>query len=114
MRAGRLDRLVEVQVPTTVEDALGTDVETWALLEKAPAERLTQRASEAWKAGGTATQREVVWRVRWSPKLDALLSADGGRYRIVEGGQVYPISGAVEIGRRIGIEITTNPSGQTA
>lgn len=113
MRAGRFDRLVRIEKPTIVEDALGSDIETWGLLQSTPAERVTQKATEAWKAGGTAAQREVVWRVRWSPLLADMVD-EGTKYRIVDNGKVYPISGVVEIGRRQGLEITTNPSEQPA
>ncbi len=111
--AGGLDRRIRIERATTAEDDLGTDVETWSLLQSAWAKKLTQRATEAWKAGGTAAQREVVWQVRYTAALASMIDI-GSKDRIVFGDQVYPVSGVVEIGRREGLEITTNPSGQSA
>ena len=113
MKKGPLDRRIRIERATRIEDALGTEIETFALLQNAWAQQLTQRAIEAWKAGGTAAQREVVWRVAWTPKL-ADMVIGGATDRVVYQGQVYPISGVIEIGRREGLEITTNPSGQSA
>lgn len=111
--AGGMDRRVLIERATTAEDALGTDVETWAPLQPAWARKLAQRATEAWKAGGTAAQRETVWQVRWTSVLASMIDS-GSKDRLVYQGQVYPISGVIEIGRREGLEITTNPSGQSA
>lgn len=108
--AGSMDKRIRIERAATTTDDLGAEVDAWALLQPAWAQRVTQRATEAWKAGGTAAQREVVWRVYWTRKLADLSERD----RIVFDGQVYPISGVVEIGRREGLEITTNPSGEAA
>ena len=110
---GGMDRRIVIERATKAEDALGTDVETWAPLQPAWAKKLAQRATEAWKAGGTAAQREVVWQVRYTSVLASMIDS-GSTDRIVYQGQVYPISGVIEIGRREGLEITTNPSGQSA
>ncbi|NTS64160.1 phage head closure protein [Sphingomonas sp. HHU CXW] len=110
LETGRLDRRIAIERATTTTDDLGADVAAWQPIRTVWAERLTQRATEAWKAGGTAAQREVVWRIRWAPDLADLSE----RERVVYAGQVYPISGVVEFGRREGLEITTNPSGEQA
>ena len=107
---GPLNRRIAIQRSLPATDALGAEVPAWQPVQVVAAERLTQRATEAWKAGGTASQREVVWRIRWSRSLVDI----GERARIVYEGQVYPISGVVEFGHREGLEITTNPSGEQA
>lgn len=113
MKKGSLNRRIRVERATIAEDDLGSDVETFVLLQAAWAQKLTQRATEAWKGGGTASQREVVWRVGFTAKLASMVDG-GSKDRIVFGGEVYPVSGVVELGRREGLEITTNPSGQSA
>lgn len=110
IRAGALDRQIMIERAYPSTDALGAEIANWQPLQAVRAQQITQRAIEAWKAGGTAAQAEVVWRVRWSRNL-----ADVGEQdRITYCGWVYPISGVTEIGRREGLEITTNPSGEQA
>lgn len=110
LETGRLDRRIRIERNVPVIDGLGAEVPGWTILQMAWAERLTQKASEAWKAGGTASQREVVWRIRWSRSLADL----GEQDRVVYNGQAYPVSGVIEYGRREGLEITTNSSGEQA
>ncbi len=95
--------------PDMRPDALGTNIPGWVLLARVWAQKVPQRAVEAWKAGSTASTREIMWRIRWSRQVADLSSAD----RLVCDGTVYQISGVQEIGRREGIEIITVDSGET-
>ncbi|MES3154347.1 phage head closure protein [Sphingomonas faeni] len=101
--AGSLDRRITIERPDMRADALGTNIPGWVSLARVWAQKVPQRAVEAWKAGSTASTREFMWRIRWSPQVADIATTD----RLVHGDVVYEISGVQEIGRREGIEIIT-------
>lgn len=103
------DRRVTLERPDMRADKLGTNIPGWIKLARVWAQKVPQRAVEAWKAGSTASTREIMWRIRWSRQVADLSSSD----RLVYRDTVYEISGVQEIGRREGIEIITVDSGET-
>lgn len=108
LAAGALDRRITIERASNATDALGTIIPTWEKLATVWAQRVPQRAIEAWKAGGTAATREVMWRIHWSKKVADIGATD----RLVYKGAIMEISGTQEIGRREGIEIITVDSGE--
>lgn len=98
---GPLNRRIRLERATVIKSGRGTEQRTWNELKTVAAQRLPQRATEAWKAGGTAAELETAWRIRWSSAVADLSPAD----RVVFGSQVMEIMGVTEIGRREGLEI---------
>ena len=107
IRAGKLDWRVRIERAAVTTSDTGNDIETWAPLVTVWAQRLPQRAIEAWRAGGTAAELETAWRILWSSRVADLTPRDRLRFPAADNGTVYEIAGVTEIGRREGLEIVT-------
>jgi SPP1 family predicted phage head-tail adaptor len=107
LEAGRLDRRVRIERAAVTTSDTGNNIETWAPLVTVWAQRMPQRAIEAWRAGGTAAEMETAWRIRWSSQVADLSPRDRLRFPAADDGAVYEIIGVTEIGRREGLEIVT-------
>ncbi len=101
MRAGKLDRVIEIRRPSLVDDGYGN------LVPGAPETVGTMRAQivqssteEFFRAWGTADETAIIFRMRF---IDLYLSdeiREGG-----EDGTEYDIREIKEIGRRRGLEV---------
>lgn len=98
MLAGKLDRLITIETPTTTKDAAGGLVHAWATLAQVWAQKLDLRGREFIEAGQVQAGAEAKFRIRWRSDFDT--SA-----RIVYGNVNYEILHLAEIGRREGLEI---------
>lgn len=99
-----MDRRVQFRRAALVDDGF-SKVESWADLG-APqwAEKTEISDRERWRAGAVAAEVSARFRVRWSPFAAAITPAD----RLVCEGREFNIVGIKEIGRRVGLEITTS------
>lgn len=105
MRAGDLDRRVELQRAATTRDAFNAPVPAWVKLAEVAAAKVdvsdAERLANA-EIGAAVTTR---FRIRWSPEVADLSAKD----RLICEGRTYAISGVKETGgRRVGLEITAS------
>lgn len=100
MRAGDLDRRIELQSFTFVDDGGGGGVETWTTYATMWAAYQQISGREYLAAGGIQTERRVVFRLRWR---DDITTA----HRVVYGSQVFEIHEVRELDRKAGLELHT-------
>jgi SPP1 family predicted phage head-tail adaptor len=104
VRAGELDRQVEIQKRAQVQAPAGEVIDSWDPVQRLWASKRDMRASERWAANQRVAELATVWFMRWFPGWEAI-RAD--THRLVYRDQVFEIHGVREIGRREGIEIAT-------
>ena len=99
MRAGNLDRTVEIKSRSTGLDLYGTPIDVWTTLATMRAQVLQFATDDRQTARGSTTDTTITFRMRW---LDGV-SLD---QRLVYEGQPYTIKRIVELGRRRGLDLT--------
>lgn len=99
MRAGNLDRIIEIQRRTTGLDLYGTPVETWTTFATMRAQLLKNATDDREGARGHTTDAVLTFRMYY---LAGLSLND----RLLYEGQQYEITGITEIGRRAGMDVT--------
>lgn len=103
MRAGQLDRRVNLEVKTVARNSLGEPIETWSVVRTLWAHRAEgSKVAERFAANQTYASVTTVFRVGYFPTLTTV-TVD--THRIVFNGRVYNIVGAIEIGRKEGVEL---------
>lgn len=98
MRAGNLDRVIEIQRRTTGLDLYGTPVETWTTYATVRAQLLKNATDDREGARGHTTDAVLTFRIYY---LAGLCPNDQLLYK----GQQYEITGIAEIGRRVGMDV---------
>jgi SPP1 family predicted phage head-tail adaptor len=98
MRAGSLDRVLEIQRPTTTLDLYGTPTQGWAKVATMRAAMLQYSTDDREGQRGSATDATVTFRTRW---LDGVTLENSVLYD----GERFKITGIKEIGRRVGLDI---------
>lgn len=100
--SGRYDRRIVLQRATTVEDAAGQPVETFALLKEVWAKVRAISDGERLQGGGIMSSVNMRFLIRWSEGIRDLDTRD----RVFYDDRIFDIAGVKEIGRRKGFEIT--------
>ena len=100
MRAGKMHRWITIEQFTAVQDAFGQETKTWNEFASVWTQKADIKARERFAAQQDIAEETTRFRMRYlegvSPKM-----------RIVHDGKVYNITGIAELGRRAGLEITT-------
>lgn len=110
MRAGALDRRINLEVKTTARDAVGQPIETWSVARRLWAQRVEgSKVAERFGANQTYAMVTTVFKVGYFP---ALTTVTVDTHRIVFGGKIYNIHGAVEVGRKEGVELLCSARGE--
>lgn len=105
MNVGKLDRNIDLQTQTTTRDDFGQVVETWTTLASVWGGKADVLSSEVTSAGQVVEILRTVWTVRFRNDISTKHRI---RYRESGGGLTYfYITGLQEIGRRVGLKITT-------
>jgi SPP1 family predicted phage head-tail adaptor len=99
MRAGNLDRVIQIEQSSTALDAYGVVVTTWTLFATMRAQKLENAVSDREGARGDTTDNVITFRMRW---LDGVTL----EHRVSYQGQAFKIMTIKEIGRRVGLDIT--------
>jgi SPP1 family predicted phage head-tail adaptor len=99
MRAGNLDRVIEIQRRTTGLDLYGTPIETWTTFATMRAQMLANATDDREGARDNTTETSIMFRIRW---LDGVTLEN----RITFERQQFAIRETKELGRRVGLEIT--------
>lgn len=98
MRAGKLDREIEIQSFTNTVDAVGTAVLTWTQFRCVRAQLIEARTEEFLRAYGEGRNTVAIFRIRWI----AGVTTD---HRVVYEGKTLNIREVKKIGRRRGLEL---------
>lgn len=105
MRAGNLDRIIELQRRGTGIDLYGTPIETWTTFATMRAQKLANAIDDREGARGNTTDTSITLRMRW---LDGVTLEN----RITYEGAQYTLRQIKEIGRRVGLDIVCERVGQ--
>jgi head-tail adaptor len=114
MRAGRLDRKIELQRKTTSLSASGSSIETWSTFATRWASVAPVRADERFSAPLLVARQQAEFQVRWSQDIADLSPLDRIVYPPVPdtspptpipSTSIYDIVEVHEIGRREGLKI---------
>lgn len=100
MRAGRLDRQIEVQRYSDTIDEAGVATPTWTPVATVRAEIVQASTEEFIRAYGASDESLVIFRLRF---LEGITNAD----RVVFDGRNHNIKEVKEIRRRRGLELRT-------
>lgn len=106
MKAGLMDRRIQIQSKTISQNDSGEEVEVWANMASTPdgmvwAELRYNAGRESFSADQRIGVTPATFRIRWSDELKGTTS----EYRLIYDGRIYEIVDVREIGRREGIEI---------
>lgn len=101
IRAGKLDRYIELQSLTTTQDASGHPVKSWPPLAKVWASKRVLRGEEKIQNLQKFAQTFSVFRIRWRSDVNPVK-----RLVDLSDGRVYDILDVAEVGRREGLDIT--------
>lgn len=104
MRAGKLDRVIDIVRVTSETDPYGNPIETEETIATLRAQLIEASTEEFQRAYGASGETAIVFRTRF---LDDVTLADRVEYE----GDSYNILALKEIGRRRGLEIRTNRTG---
>ena len=102
-RIGPMNRRVEVQEVTEVQDETGQPVEVWVTIRNWRANRKDVRGWERVRSDQELAERETVFTGRWFSGLTA-------KHRLWHDDMVWDIEGLAELGRRVALEVTATGS----
>ena len=86
MRAGNLDRRIEIQSLAETPDAFGQPIEGWTTFPTVWAQRKDVRGRERFQAQQTLAVRTATFRIRWLPGVEE-------RMRVIDAGTAYDVTG---------------------
>ena len=118
MRAGKLDRLIDLQSKTATESPSGEVTEVWSTFcARKPASYAPVRADERYAAPQTVARQQVEFRIRYSSNVAGLSPQHRVIYPAMNDGddapanpedaRIYDILEVHELGRRDGLRIIT-------
>ena len=95
-----MDRRVVIETPTTTNDEWGHPVKTWNYVNAVWASKVDKTETERNELDQTVAVNRTVFTIRYFSGLDTTA-------RILCEGATYEIRGIKELGRREGLQITT-------
>lgn len=98
MRAGNLDRVIELQAHTETVHPSGSVSKVWTTIATTRAELVQTSADEIATGYGEAQSDDLIFRIWWRPSFTTA-------ERLIYAGAAYDIKRIVEIGRRRLLEI---------
>lgn len=98
MRAGKLDRQINIERLTETITPSGGSIKAWQVIATVRTELVQQSATEFLTGFGEAESGTAIFKMRYLPDIT---TAD----RVVYGGVVYDLKEIKEIGRRRGMEL---------
>jgi SPP1 family predicted phage head-tail adaptor len=99
MRAGTLDRVIEIQSRSTGMDLYGTPIPVWTTFATMRAQKLENAINDREGARGDTTDNVITFRIRW---IDGVTLEN----RVTYQDQQFKIMTIKEIGRLVGLDIT--------
>lgn len=101
MNAGRLDRKISIQEPTTTRDDFGQSVDAFAEVAKVWAQRRDISAKENTETDQPVASTRTEWTIRWRSDIRETWRVVTTTDRI----QTFEIVGILELGRREGLRL---------
>lgn len=98
MRAGNLDRTIEIESRGTGVDLYGTPIDVWTTFATMRAQKLENAIDDREGARGDTTDNVITFRMRW---LDGLTLENRINYET----RPFKIMRIKELGRRVGLDI---------
>lgn len=98
MRAGNLDRQIEIQSQTTEIDGWGTPFKSWTTFATMRAQMIQIATDNTEVDRGNVSDKLVTFRTRW---LDGVTLEN----QVVYNGQTYFLKNIKELGRRVGLDL---------
>jgi SPP1 family predicted phage head-tail adaptor len=98
MRGGNLDRVIQIQRPTTALDMYGAAMTAWALVATMRAQKLENTISDREGTRGDTTDNVITFRMRWINGVTL-------ENRVTYEGQQFKIMSIKELGRHIGLDL---------
>lgn len=99
MRAGSLDRVIQIERGTIAPDAWGVPYTAWTVIATMRAQKLDNAISDREGARGDTSDNVITFRMRW---IDGVTLEN----RLCYQDQAFKIMTIKEIGRRVGLDIT--------
>jgi SPP1 family predicted phage head-tail adaptor len=99
MRAGNLDRVIQIQRRFTALDLYGAPIDVWITFATMRAQKLENAINDREGARGDTTDNVITFRMRW---LDGVTLEQRVSYQ----DQPFKIMTIKEIGRRVGLDVT--------
>lgn len=106
--AGGLNRRITIQQATTVQDAAGDPVPTWANLASVPvvwASREHVQGREPFTEAQHASFVDTKYRIRYRADLDPTKTASVPKLRVLDGRLVYDIVSVHTVGFNEALEL---------
>lgn len=108
MRAGRRDRLIEIQASYVVRDDAGEQIVVWATTASEWAEKVENHGAERFAAQQLAGAAVRSFRFLWNDATKTITVLD----RIMYEGRPFDILDVREIGYHEGIEVDCKTAGE--
>lgn len=99
MRAGNLDRVIQIERESTALDIYGAPIRVWTAFATMRAQVLQFATDDREGARGNTTDTTITFRMRW---LDGVTL----EHRVSYQGHAFTIRHIKEIGRRVGLDVT--------
>lgn len=106
MRAGKLDRIITIERPTSTVDDFGAVTEIWETITGVRAQLIEASTEEFMRGFGASSESVTVFRVRY---MGGVTLAD----RVIYDGRAFDLKEVKELGRRAGLELRCTASGVT-
>lgn len=101
IRAGRLDRRIDIQERVVSQDDFGSEVISWSTIATVSAEKIENNGQERFQTAQFVGKTSRSFRFRWSNAVKVVTVL----HRIVFDGVAHDIVAVREIGRREGIMV---------
>jgi SPP1 family predicted phage head-tail adaptor len=98
MRAGNLDRVIQIERRSTALDLYGVPIKVWTAFATMRAQVLQFATDDHESERGNTTDSKITFRMRW---MDGLTLDNRVSYQ----GQAFVIRQIKEIGRRVGLDV---------
>jgi SPP1 family predicted phage head-tail adaptor len=115
MRAGRLDRRIDIERKTVTHSPSGQPVETWSLVSRRSASVTPLSGDERFSAPQYVAREQVQFEIRWSADVATVQPKDRIVYPAIDTSlspapvpaerDIYDIFYIAEVGRRRGLRI---------
>ena len=98
MRAGKMDRVIQIDTFSSTQDEYGGEIITWLPLATMRAEVIQQSGDEFLAAGGVASSVGIIFRTRYVEGVTV-------QSRVTYEARYFNLVEVKEIGRRKGLEL---------
>lgn len=99
LRAGDLDRRINIHAVTQVKDAGGEPTDALSVIAlDVPAQRLENRRQQKFTAGSDQEAADLKFRIRWRHGIKS-------QQVVTHGSECFEVTAVMEFGRRVGLDL---------